>query len=372
MVSFFSGIGRDFIFCLQATPNQDELESIHAAWKIFSGQTIYRDFFEHHHPFFYYLLVPLVGIFNENIKVMIAARGLVFVMLLLIFAVTYRISKSLFGPKSAVISLILLGSTKFFILSAIEIRPDVPETLSGLACIFFLLSCFRNGSRRCFITSAMLLGLSFLFLQKAIFLIFVMGGFLIFGACFRQIRWRDLFLYAITFAATVMPYYLYLMISGQMQAYLAYNWFLNVYLYQSPSWPCRAEQALSIMLISIKSNFLLWIFWFLSPLYLQDPHQKRALALSVFLTSFLFVQFPYRQDLILMTPLMAVMAGYAINRTANMLPQWSSFLTGVILAVAIAYPLSYFLKIIRDLPEHPPVKRDGIRIVHYQAGRLRL
>lgn len=42
--------------------DHDEIYHLHAAWKISTGETIYRDFFMHQHPLFYYILVPLLKI----------------------------------------------------------------------------------------------------------------------------------------------------------------------------------------------------------------------------------------------------------------------------------------------------------------------
>jgi len=38
----------------------DEFEHIHAAWCIKQGQIIYKDFFEHHPPLFYFTILPLL------------------------------------------------------------------------------------------------------------------------------------------------------------------------------------------------------------------------------------------------------------------------------------------------------------------------
>src|SRR5579872_209907 len=38
----------------------DEFEHLHAAWCVSKGSIPYRDFFEHHTPWFYYVLEPIV------------------------------------------------------------------------------------------------------------------------------------------------------------------------------------------------------------------------------------------------------------------------------------------------------------------------
>ncbi len=58
--------------------NCDELEAIHSSWKTLQGEKIYIDFFQNHHPFFYYLMLPVIAIFKESIATIIVLRIMVF------------------------------------------------------------------------------------------------------------------------------------------------------------------------------------------------------------------------------------------------------------------------------------------------------
>ncbi|HWQ27408.1 MAG TPA: hypothetical protein VNN12_00100, partial [Dehalococcoidia bacterium] len=61
----FSLLGALFLFRLASFSsrwfNPDELEHVHASWCIAKGMVPYRDFFEHHTPWLWYLLAPLVS-----------------------------------------------------------------------------------------------------------------------------------------------------------------------------------------------------------------------------------------------------------------------------------------------------------------------
>ncbi|MDE2028522.1 MAG: glycosyltransferase family 39 protein, partial [Candidatus Omnitrophica bacterium] len=187
-----------FLFLAQAF-GQDELESIHDAWKIFLGQRIFIDFFEHHHPFFYYLLVPIVAAFKENVMVMIAARMLIFLLFLLILVITYKVARNLYGKISAIISLVLLPATMIFIIRAIQIRPEVPQTLFGLLALLFLFFYFERNSLKYLILSSIFLAVSFLFLQIAVFFIFVILALLSFEVFSNRIKLRDLIFFLLAF-----------------------------------------------------------------------------------------------------------------------------------------------------------------------------
>ena len=131
VIILFTSLNRFF--------DHDEFEAIHTAWKMLQGEKIYVDFFQHHHPFLYYILIPIIRILGENIHTIIAIRLIIYLMFLLILFITYLIARDNFHKEIGVIGLILLSSTYLFVIKVIEIRPNVPETLFALASIYFLL-----------------------------------------------------------------------------------------------------------------------------------------------------------------------------------------------------------------------------------------
>jgi hypothetical protein len=48
--------------------DHDELEAVHTAWKMWTGERIYIDFFQHHHPLFYRLLIPVLDLFGAKLR----------------------------------------------------------------------------------------------------------------------------------------------------------------------------------------------------------------------------------------------------------------------------------------------------------------
>ena len=53
----------------------DESQHLHVAWLITEGQVPYRDFWEHHLPFFHYAMAPLTAWLTERPEVYFAARA---------------------------------------------------------------------------------------------------------------------------------------------------------------------------------------------------------------------------------------------------------------------------------------------------------
>src|SRR4051812_11726916 len=56
----------------------DELEHSHAAWSFFRGLLPYRDFFEHHTPWYYFMLSPFFRWFSVEQSFEHARRFLIF------------------------------------------------------------------------------------------------------------------------------------------------------------------------------------------------------------------------------------------------------------------------------------------------------
>ncbi len=329
--------------------NHDEVESIHVAWKIFSGERIYVDFFEHHHPFYYYLLIPIIKLFNGNTGVVFAARALSLGMLLLVFAVTYDISRNVFGKRPAVISLVLLATVRVFIYKVIEIRPDVPEALFGLISVSLLLNYFKRNTLKYLILSAVSLGLSFLFLQKAIFLVFVIGVVLLHSWYFDRLRARDMSIYLAVLIAVLAPFYILLFINGQLHAYLFYNWVFNtVYL---KNWSVDCEKVMLLLISLFKGNPLIWVSWLLSLLFLDtDQKEKIAIISFLFLIIFFMLQIYIKQYLILLIPFIAMMAGYGLDQAAVLFFKNGSAIIGIIVGINLFCPLESYSVDIKKSP----------------------
>lgn len=153
----------------------DEREAIHTAWKIASGERIYVDFFQHHHALLYYLLAPVLNWFGDTINSLFASRVFIGCFGIGILYYTARIADLLFGHLAKYTSATLLAVSAVFLNSATDVRPDVPQVLCATASLFYTLRYLTSGSLKDLLLGAVLLGLAFLFLQKAIFMMFAVG-----------------------------------------------------------------------------------------------------------------------------------------------------------------------------------------------------
>ncbi len=317
------------IWSLNKPFDHDEIEVVHTAWKILQGERIYVDFFQHHHPLLYFLLVPLLVVFKEKITVLVAIRIVFFCLFLLILFVSYQISVKLFDKISGYISSILLPTTFIFTTNVIEIRPDVPQTLFGLISIIFLLIYFEYKSSKYLVFSSLSLGIAFLFLQKAIFLVLLLFLILLYKLYKNEIHFRSIFVYLFTFLLVCLPYLGYLISSHSLSEYIIFNWALNINFLSRSS-------PISTLILSYKANTLFWFYYVLGTLFFTKSFNQqtiRFLSLGLLISIFILRK-AHQQYFMLVIPLAAVISGYSLHA----LHATSKRILLVVLLLAIALP----------------------------------
>jgi len=288
--------------------DHDELEAIHTSWKMLQGEKIYVDFLQHHHPLLYYLLIPVIGKLGENIQTIITIRLLIFVMLLLILFVSYLLAKNIFNREIGIISLLLLSTTVIFVLKAIEIRPNVPETFFALSSIFFLFFYFKKRGLLYLVLSAFSLGIAFLFFQLALFLIIFIGCFLLFDVYKRLAPFRDLLLYFSVFLLVLLPYGIYLFYTNSFNSYFQLNWILNM------KFLGRFAPFNGLLMLSERST-VLCIFYLVGLIFFMKKSNQIRLGVFSFglLLSVFLVRTPWPQYFMLAIPLIAITSAHAIH-----------------------------------------------------------
>ncbi len=302
---FFNSLFRYF--------NHDEFEAIHSSWKMLNGETIYIDFFQHHHPFSYYLMIPIIKIFGETLFTILFLRIIAYLLFLLLLLITYNLAILLFDDKKiGLISLIFLSSSTFFFNKAIEIRPDILQVLFGLLAIYFFIIQLKGNSSKYTVLSALSLGLSFLFLQKAVFLILCILFFQLIRLYKNKTTFKQIFIYWIFFIFTLTPYLLYLLHNGYFSNYVLYNWIINMKFTKSFYFFFYG------LLESFKMNTLLWSFFLIGLIFSQKYIFKEFCLLSLMLLLSLFlIKAPYPQYYMLFFPLMAIIAGFGVIKVIN-------------------------------------------------------
>jgi hypothetical protein len=168
----------------------DEFEHAHAAWCWWKGMIPYKDFFEHHTPWYYAALRPLFRWFDVDASFesarhfLLLGRVLSFALTVLSVFLVNRIGRFWEGRQGgqsgrqvgALAGLLLVGQA-YFLQKAIETRPDVlalPFFLGALWCLLRGLAESTDSAARrlwCFVGGGLSLGAAIMCTQKILFVL---------------------------------------------------------------------------------------------------------------------------------------------------------------------------------------------------------
>jgi len=287
--------------------DKDELESVHTSWLMLNGFEIYIDFFQHHHPFFYHTISPLIDLFGENVSTLIYLRLVMFLLFLSIIYISGAITSLLFNDDKGVLwaTLFFLTSLSMFSQSALEIRPDTLQTLFSLISIFLLLKNKSRPSLFLLFLSALMVAMALLFLQKAVFVTFSIFSLQCYWMIRKEFNWKGIFLYWLFFFIALSPYYFFLLYHHKFTNYLFWNWTLNFHFSDSFS-----------PFITLRKSFLynhfIWIFFIVGFIFsfIRKHYELLILCFTMLLCPFA-VRAPYDQYFMASSPFVCIIAAKA-------------------------------------------------------------
>jgi len=237
--------------------NLDEFEALHTSWKMLSGETIYVDFLQHHHFLLYHLLGAVIALFGADTSTIIAARLLMLAMAGGIVWITHRIALLVYGRDVALLSAFFLASTVLYLDNAIEIRPDVPMVLCTVAAVWCLAR--HNASRTLppLLAGAVLLFVSFLFLQKGAAAVALVGLLTAHQLHTGRLSRRDFCLYWGVLGISSCLFVWYVSAAFTWPRYYSLNWTLNARLLNAQF--VFGDKSTRHLLASVRHNPLLWV-----------------------------------------------------------------------------------------------------------------
>jgi hypothetical protein len=209
----------------------DELEHIHSSYMVYSGYVPYQDFFQHHHPLMWYVYAPVFAIFTDKIAALWAIKIISVLVGLANIYLLYRISSFYLKTISfRLIAVILSITSIIFVFNGMEIRPDNLMFSGILGSYYFLLRYFEANDHKNLIASGVLLGISMIFLQKAIIFIAIFNAVLLIEKAIEKAYKHAFISLAYLNGALLLPLVLFAAIIlslGLWQEYYFYNWTLN-------------------------------------------------------------------------------------------------------------------------------------------------
>ena len=317
--------------------NPDELEGVHSAWLILQGKLIYVDFFQHHHPLLYSYLVPIITLLGEHAGTVIACRIAIMPFFAGILAASYLLALRLFDKPTALVAIACLLLSWPFLYAATSIRPDVPQVMFGMIALLMLyprrapqggkpphVSMWR------YLLAGLCLGLSFLFLQKAIFYVAVVTLVLLGRILRREAGWKVLFTMAGGMVIAIFPFAIWLAAHGMTGEYFFLNWTLNAYCHDRFSF-------VSFAIVVLESQPVMCAFALLAFIALvrDRRHAELTVMLMGLLCQVLLAPSPYLHYWLPVLPLLAIYAGHGLMRTLGPRPA----IIGGLLAASLIAPI---------------------------------
>ena len=325
---------------LRVSPiDPDELSHLHCAWSVSKGMLIYRDFFENHTPWFYFLVAPLFSFFSVETNISDAfffffgARYLMWLAAGASLVLTFRIGILWRNAPVAWVGTIFLSLTTVFLGKTIEIRPDVPALAFFLACLITVIGAMRSegsglGVRSRFALSGAFLGAALMFLPK---ILLVGPGFALamlwyvcdprgrrnFGDRLRDVIWQS-----IGFAVPLGLTMGYFASRGALQEFIWFNLLLNLTYGATTSMSplpllkflLRESPFLVVLgLIGFARGFF---EMFGSVNFRRGDYVLVSSALSLFAGLFL-TPLPYHQYYVMFLPLLALFAATSLVQLAE-------------------------------------------------------
>ena len=161
--------------------NPDELECIHWAWCVSKGMVPYRDYFDHHTPWFHYFLSTFFRFYEvervpaEAVAFLFMARTLTWVFAGAVLASTFFLGRAFRDARTGLVAALLLSNAAFFFSKSLEVRADVPAAALVVAAVHLALAGHRResggvrGAELHLFASGLALGVAMMLTQKVLF-----------------------------------------------------------------------------------------------------------------------------------------------------------------------------------------------------------
>ena len=316
----------------------DEFYHLHSAFNLSKGLLPYRDYFEQHTPWFYFLMAPLIDFaavdlsFERAKSFIFLTRILMWLSTGAIFVMTFWLARLWRGTRVAWIAALCLSLFLTFLDKSIEIRPDVPSVALLLAAIAFLLMGIRSrdavSSRTSwlFTGSGLFLGIALMFQQK---ILFVMPGWsaamlwYLFdprahdGEGAPGLRLKHALWQFLAFCTPVLLTLGYFALHNATAEFVEYNLLLNlryphkVGFSAMPSVKLLLRQNPIVVALGLAGLLRALIFMFRGDRFREGDFAPVLIASALVVGLFIFPT-PNRQYYLMLLPLLAIFAATAI------------------------------------------------------------
>ncbi len=368
---FFLAFTYFVLWVVERRPvNIDQLESLYASWKIFTGDFPYRDFYQLHTPLAYYLLFPLFYLFH-TFAVFHAAQGVMVCFYLINAYLIFLLGRRLFSARAGGAAVFLYLTSWPVMARMTEFRPDAWMVIFCNLALLILLHGERNRSLS-FWASGVCTGLAILSKQSGcIFFLAVIVFFLFRCGTRRILSWdhvlfdqahfnrRTLLFYTLGTAFVLLSFMIFLKTNHGLVSFLnqgVSNDFLRrIFLQKTEAvhwlpWKYLKET----FLISPLPFCFVTISWvFLLRNFRESPAFNAQLFINsllfICIASLFFILHPWLQELLLPSQYIALLGGSALakiwpNSPFRIMPKTQRALFGILLISLTVSSFSFIQK----------------------------
>lgn len=212
------------------TQNGDNIEHIHASFLVVLGQVPYRDFFQHHNPFLWYLFAPLTKLFSYNTTIVEVVCLISLLVFLKSLVYVYRIGAEFLGSTRWALIAVALIAAPGAKLYPIDFRPDNYMVFCLVGGMYYYFKYLGQQKTRYLVGGFVFFFFSFMFAQKALFPLAVLGMSGLYFWYKKEIKTSDMLKALILPLAGLGLFFLYLYHYGMVELYFISNYDFNLNL----------------------------------------------------------------------------------------------------------------------------------------------
>ncbi len=226
------------MFCLYiswgtTTLGGDTLEHIHSSWLVFANFIPYKDFFQHHNPLLWYMFSPLVGLhakgIDDNVITSMVTSAAIIVSFIN-YGYLYLITSRFLSTKLGGLIAASIALTPYIVLSIIHFRPDNFMFATFFAGLYYYF-CYLDRQKVWQLSlSFLLFWCSFMFLQKIVFTLLLLGFITLYLLYRKKIRFSDLVYASLLPICLSIGFVLYLYQNNILSIWYHSNFTFNLHI----------------------------------------------------------------------------------------------------------------------------------------------
>ena len=290
----------------------DHAEHLHASWLVWQQKIPYLDFFEHHNPLLWYILSPIVALFNGKPEILYVSRVISLTSYMATIWVLYKISTQYlkFTKIAFLLGVLVYFSVPISYYLIYEMHPDIFMIMAYFIGLYYYFSYLEDKKTKYLAISFLFFTISFLFLQKILVVLFFTSIFILYHVYTKKIDIKSFIKALIVPLSILLLFVLWLYSNDALEIYIQYNYTLNYWMQKingSGKFCGEKGYTLYLPLLSI----------FALKTYLKDKNQYKVMLCSIMYLDYLSKYFTgsiHIQYFIFNNLISSIIIGYFISK----------------------------------------------------------